>query len=80
MTLCHTHLFVYVTVLQRIRGTSDVSKEIAEVQKGLQEGGGFGNTGYGWRELLVDAPVRRALLLGCGLQALQQLVGINTVM
>jgi MFS transporter, SP family, solute carrier family 2 (myo-inositol transporter), member 13 len=80
MLLCHLLVYIGVTVLQRIRGRTDVSKEIAEVQKGLQEGGGYGNGGYGWRELLVDAPVRRALILGCGLQAMQQLVGINTVM
>lgn len=32
------------------------------------------------RGLLEDSRIRRALVLGCGLQLLQQLSGINTVM
>mmetsp|Transcript_18822 Transcript_18822/g.28597 ORF Transcript_18822/g.28597 Transcript_18822/m.28597 type:complete len:566 (+) Transcript_18822:79-1776(+) len=31
-------------------------------------------------EMLMDAPTRRALVLGCGIMLLQQLSGINTVM
>ncbi|KAG5187824.1 solute carrier family 2, member 13-like protein [Tribonema minus] len=68
-------------VLRRVRGVKDVSAEIAEVARGMEEHGDAGvGGGYGWRDMLRDPPVRRALLLGCGLQALQQFVGINTVM
>ena len=39
------------------------------------------STGFGpWITMLSDPPTRRALLLGCGLMAVQQFSGINTVM
>uniref|UniRef100_A0A7R9ZYA5 Hexose transporter 1 n=1 Tax=Pyrodinium bahamense TaxID=73915 RepID=A0A7R9ZYA5_9DINO len=36
--------------------------------------------GYAWERYVKDTRVRRALLLGCGLQCLQQSAGINTIM
>ena len=33
-----------------------------------------------WMDMFLDPPTRRALLLGCGLMAVQQFSGINTVM
>ncbi|CAM9498923.1 unnamed protein product [Phaeothamnion confervicola] len=47
---------------------------------GSVSGGGAGAAPYSLADALREPPVRRALLLGCGLQALQQLSGINTVM
>ena len=81
----HGHAHKAQIVLQRIRGIEDVSAEMAEMQQSLQEHSSDqsepgAKTSYGWREMWRDPPVRRALTLGCGLQALQQLVGINTVM
>eukprot|EP00659_Diplonema_papillatum_P005626 gene5626-8580_t len=37
-------------------------------------------SGVGFLQLLRDPPVVRALKLGCGLQLLQQITGINTIM
>ncbi|MGB6110239.1 MAG: sugar porter family MFS transporter, partial [Acidobacteriaceae bacterium] len=59
-------------VLQRIRESSDVSAELAEIKEdlSLQEGG--------WRELL-NVSLRRPLIIGIGLAIFQQFTGINTV-
>lgn len=69
------------SVLQRIRGTSDVRAEMEEMVESAtdKDSGGLkaSVTAIG---LLRDPRIRRALVLGCGLQMLQQLSGINTVM
>ena len=59
-------------VLQRIRESGDVSAELAEIKAdlSLQEGS--------WRELL-NASLRRPLIIGIGLAIFQQFTGINTV-
>ena len=38
------------------------------------------STALGYKEMWAALPIRRAMLLGVGLQVLQQAVGINTVM
>jgi sugar porter (SP) family MFS transporter len=59
-------------VLERVRESSDVSAELAEIKAdlSLQEGS--------WRELL-NPSLRRPLIIGIGLAAFQQFTGINTV-
>lgn len=60
-------------VLQKIRGTADVSDELGEIEKSVRtEGRGT------WSDLFAPA-VRLPLLLGVGLAVLQQATGINTV-
>lgn len=74
-----------LTTLQQIRGTPDVHAELEEIvassahdigvdgEAQLKRGATVG-------ELLQEPKIRRALVLGCGLQLLQQLCGINTLM
>ena len=54
----------------------DIEDELAEMIASIQQE----DQGFGWSELMRDKPVQRALILGSGLQALQQLSGINTLM
>eukprot|EP00050_Salpingoeca_kvevrii_P016340 m.54604 g.54604 ORF g.54604 m.54604 type:complete len:542 (-) comp6855_c0_seq2:34-1659(-) len=65
-------------VLARIRATSDVNDELDDIRTS------FGSSAALKRDLWSDfktmPALRRALLVGCGLQVIQQLVGINTVM
>lgn len=68
-------------VLQKIRGTSDVHAEMEEmVDSATDKHSGGLKASVTVRGLLEDPRIRRALILGCGLQLLQQLCGINTVM
>lgn len=70
-----------LSVLQRIRGSSDVHAEIEEmVESSTDKQSGDLKASVTVRGLLEDPRIRRALMLGCGLQLLQQLSGINTVM
>lgn len=67
--------------LQAIRGTPDVHVEMDELVASATEG----RVGVLKRRitvvgLLKDRRLRRALLLGCGMQLLQQFCGINTLM
>lgn len=61
------------SVLREIRNKDDVSKELNEIRKSLNE-----KTGT-WKELFSKR-VRPVLIIGLGLGILQQFVGINTVM
>lgn len=68
-------------MLQRIRGTSDVHAEMEEmVESATDKDSGGLKASVTAMGLLRDPRIRRALVLGCGLQMLQQLSGINTVM
>lgn len=73
-----------LAALQTIRGTTDVHTEVdgmvgSASDHSLNSGVGLRATAT-VRDLLQDPRIRRALVLGCGLQILQQLSGINTVM
>lgn len=70
-----------LSVLQRIRGTGDVHAEMEEmVESATDKDSGGLKASVTALGLLEDPRIRRALVLGCGLQMLQQLSGINTVM
>lgn len=68
-------------MLQRIRGTTDVHAELEDmVHSATDKQSGDLKASATAMGLLEDPRIRRALMLGCGLQLLQQLSGINTVM
>lgn len=60
------------TVLERIRKTKDVGRELDDIQSSLAVQSG------GWRDLFTPL-IRPALIVGVGLAILQQITGINTV-
>jgi sugar porter (SP) family MFS transporter len=62
------------SVLERIRGTSDVDAEMQEIEESLQHSQAHGT----WSDLLAPT-VRPALVIGLGLAIFQQITGINTV-
>lgn len=64
--------------LVRIRGTADVETEFSHIENEVKRSKGADTLNV-WREIRSPSVVR-ALTLGCFLQALQQLCGINTVM
>ncbi|TRY58400.1 hypothetical protein DNTS_018485 [Danionella cerebrum] len=68
-------------VLSQIRGNQNIDEEYDTIKSSIEEeekdSGGEGPVI--WR-MLTYPPVRRALVVGCGLQMFQQLSGINTVM
>lgn len=70
-------------VLKRIRDSDDVEEEIEEILLSKQREhlaiNDETNCGIFWH-IWKTPSVRKALLVGCGLQAFQQLSGINTVM
>jgi MFS transporter, SP family, galactose:H+ symporter len=60
--------------LSRIRGTSDVHAELAEIERSLEQAPESGRLSD-----LFAPSMRRALLIGIGLAIFQQITGINTV-
>jgi len=75
-------------VLRSIRGDDfpveeeleSIKETCLEEENELQERRRSGGSKYFWTQILATKVTRRALLLGCLLQAVQQLSGINTVM
>jgi len=57
-----------------------IKETCLEEENELQERRQSGGNKYFWTQILASKVTRRALLLGCLLQAIQQLSGINTVM
>jgi MFS transporter, SP family, galactose:H+ symporter len=62
------------SILARIRDTSNVDAELAEIEQTLEKSDEHGN----WRDLL-NPSLRPALVVGIGLAVFQQVTGINTV-
>lgn len=62
-------------VLMRIRGHDDVEEEMKEIR----ESEANKEEGVAISKIFTTPHVRKALLIGCGLQLFQQLCGINTV-
>ena len=68
-------------VLKRIRNSDDVEDEVQEILQTIQRERLIENHGCSIVSRIWQTPsVRRAVIVGCGLQAIQQLSGINTVM
>ncbi|KAK3558876.1 hypothetical protein QTP86_032138 [Hemibagrus guttatus] len=67
-------------VLTQIRATENVSNEYDSIKCIIEEEEKDAKGGPVLCRILACAPIRRALIVGCGLQMFQQLSGINTVM
>lgn len=65
-------------VLQKLRRRNDVEAELGLIMSAIRTDEAVEQAGL-W-EALKEAPLRRAIMLGCMLQLVQQLTGINTVM
>lgn len=65
-------------VLEKMRASMDVDFEMAEIEEDVSHSAELPEAG--WQDLWAAPPIRRAVVLGCGLMFLQQLSGINTVM
>ncbi|RHY26430.1 hypothetical protein DYB32_007620 [Aphanomyces invadans] len=76
--LLHGQLAAATDALASIRGEKDFSDELKsmEIEVTTREG----SASVGIMTALQSPPVRRAVVLGCVLQMLQQFCGINTVM
>ncbi|MEO9148342.1 MAG: sugar porter family MFS transporter [Burkholderiaceae bacterium] len=60
-------------ILQRVRNTSDVEAEIADIQKSMEQ------QGIGGMKGLFQPSMRMPMIVGLGLAIFQQITGINTV-
>lgn len=70
------------SALDSVVGTSPVPRHTLSQQPQLNDDEAVSSSSFSKRcwSMLADAPTRRALILGCGLMAVQQCSGINTVM
>lgn len=68
--------------LLRVRtgGVDDVKLELDEIQRSLKEEERLNVEAFAFLDLFRTRKMRSILLLGAGLQAIQQLAGVNTVM
>jgi len=66
----------------KIIGRSDITEELREISETLNKETEYSSNGFLHmiREIYRSVPVKRAIAIGCALQAFQQLAGINTVM
>ncbi|KAI5072012.1 hypothetical protein GOP47_0012118 [Adiantum capillus-veneris] len=70
-----------VSVLEKIYPQAQVEDEVQGLMSSVSSGLRITNSGrVGWFDLMKRREVRSALVVGVGLQAFQQFVGINTVM
>ena len=68
-------------VLTRLRGSEAVNSELGEMRADVEAERRSANSGeLGLVRIIKTPPVRRALVLGCGLMFFQQLGGINLIM
>eukprot|EP00039_Didymoeca_costata_P001047 m.49239 g.49239 ORF g.49239 m.49239 type:complete len:571 (-) comp10605_c0_seq1:1615-3327(-) len=68
-------------VLLSVRGSEDqAAEEVLEIMEGIKLDEELNKNAVTMMEMVTNPPLRRALTLGCMLQAIQQLTGINTVM
>ncbi|XP_070191897.1 proton myo-inositol cotransporter-like [Littorina saxatilis] len=69
-------------ILQRVRGTKDVKAELDHIRENCRQDEEATKhvSGPTLLRMLKSSKMRRALVVGCGLQLFQQLSGINTVM
>ena len=67
-------------VLKRIRNSDNVDDEVQEILQTMQRERLAENDENIVVRIWQTPSVRKAIIVGCGLQAIQQLSGINTVM
>ncbi|CAI9728524.1 proton myo-inositol cotransporter-like [Octopus vulgaris] len=67
-------------VLKNIRATDDIHEEFTNIKESVESNPVHGSLIYNLKRVFQSKTVRRALVVGCGLQLFQQLCGINTVM
>ena len=68
--------------LAKITGHDDVTAELKEISETLNKETEYSSNGFLHmiREISRSVSVKKAIAIGCALQAFQQLAGINTVM
>ncbi|KAI9486054.1 MAG: general substrate transporter [Benjaminiella poitrasii] len=74
----HQHDKAY-QVLSKIRGTTDVKDEMAQIRASVDTDLKRTDASGSWREIISSANNRKRLVLGCTIQALQQLTGTNVI-